>query len=196
MRRLPALAVALLIVCGAVATGCSDASEPAAPQSATSARSATAPAPATTAAPPARAATITASGVGGVRLGMTYRTLRAAGLLGRVRPGCELAGPDTRSASLRAPLRGSVELTLRSPRKVATILVTAGATARDVGIGARMAAITAAFPRAKADHSTDDVFEITVVSVPAAGGGRLEFAVSTTTRRVTLIAIPAIAFCE
>ena len=32
--------------------------------------------------------------------------------------------------------------------------------------------------------------------VPKSGGGALEFALDTRTRRVTLIGVPAIAFCE
>jgi hypothetical protein len=82
------------------------------------------------------AARITSTGVGGVRLGRTYTSLRRVGLLSKLVPGCELGGPQTRSATLAAPLWGSVDLTLRSPRRVAAILVRGGAAARGVGIGA------------------------------------------------------------
>ncbi|MDP2711481.1 MAG: hypothetical protein Q8O56_09705 [Solirubrobacteraceae bacterium] len=138
----------------------------------------------------------TPSGVGAVKLGKTYTALRAGGHLGKLRPGCELAGPGTRSASLRAPLRGSVDLTRRAPRKVATIVIRGGAAARGVRIGSTSAAIRRAFPAARFDHSTDATFAITLVRVPRQGGGRIEFAVDTTTKRVTLIGIPRIPFCE
>jgi hypothetical protein len=144
----------------------------------------------------AAAATITPAGVGAVRLGRTYASLRRAGLLGKVAPGCELGGPRTRSASLRAPLRGSVDLTFGSPRRVASISVRGGATARGVGIGASSAKIRAAFPKAIFDHSGEGVFGVTFVRVPRSGGGRLEFAVDTTTKKVTIIGIPRIALCE
>jgi len=139
---------------------------------------------------------ITASGVGKVKLGKTYRSLRQQGLIAKVRPGCELGGPRTRSAALRAPLKGSVDLTLTSPRKVRTITVTSGAAARGVGIGGTTADITAAFPKARVDHSTDDTFGLTLVKIPSTGGGRLVFGVETTMNKVSIIGIPAIAFCE
>ena len=141
-------------------------------------------------------ARVTPSGVGAVKLGRTYQALRGAGVLGKVRPGCELAGPRTRSASLRAPLRGSVDLTLGAPRKVARIVVNRGAAARGVGIGATPAAIKAAFPTVVFDTSTEETFQITLARVPKRGGGPLEFAVSTHTRKVMLIGVPSIGFCE
>jgi hypothetical protein len=139
---------------------------------------------------------ITAAGVGPVKLGMTYAQLRAHGLVGTIGPGCELAGPQARAARLRAPLRGSVDFTQTAPRKVATIGITGGARARGVGIGATAAKIRRAYPKVVADHSTDATFAITLYKVPKSGGGRLQFGVDTTTKKVTIIAVPAIAFCE
>jgi hypothetical protein len=141
-------------------------------------------------------ARITPAGVDGVKLGRTYTSLRRSGFLSKLVPGCELGGPQTRAATLRAPLQGSVELTLRSPSRVSTILVRGGATARGVGIGATSAAIREAFPRAKFDHRGDAVFGLTFVRVPKSGGGRLEFGVDTKTKKVTLIGIPRIPVCD
>jgi hypothetical protein len=141
-------------------------------------------------------AKITPKGVGGVKLGKTYKALHDAGVIGKIHAGCELGGPNTRSANLKAPLKGSVNFTLHAPRKVTDITVRGGATARGVGIGAKIATIKAAFPKAKVDHSTDDTFELTLVRVPKSGGGRLMFAVSTRTHKTTLIGIPTIGFCE
>jgi hypothetical protein len=150
-------------------------------------------APAETGAPPKK---ITPSGVDGVKLGKTHASLRQQGLVGKIRRGCELGGPNTRSARLLAPLKGSVDYTSKSPRKVRSITVRGGATARGVGIGAKIPKIKAAFPKAKVDHSTDATFRLTLVKIPKNGGGRLQFGVSTTTKRTTLIGIPFIAFCE
>ena len=144
---------------------------------------------------PAPAQKITPLRVGGVHIGDRHRTLRARGLVGPIGPGCGLA-PDTRSARLKAPLKGLVNYTQSRPRLVTNILVTGGAKARDVGIGARPRAIRKAFPKARFDHTTESVFGITRVKVPRNGGGRLQFAVSTDTHRVTLIGVPFIAFCE
>ena len=139
---------------------------------------------------------ITASGVGKVPLGRTFRSLRASGLLGRMRPGCPLGGTDTRSARLRAPLKGSVDLTRSRPRKVRAVTVTGGASARGVGIGDRLADIRAAFPKARVDRDTEETFGITLVRVPKNGGGPIQFAIDVDSRKITRIAVPAIQFCE
>jgi hypothetical protein len=139
---------------------------------------------------------ITSQRVGGVHLGDRYGSLRSRGLVRKIGPGCELGGPNTRSAALKSPLKGSVNFTLSNPRRVTDVTVTGGATARGVGIGARPRAIRRAFPRATFDHSTDGVFALTFVNVPKRGGGRIQFAVSTKTHRVTLIGVPFIAVCE
>jgi hypothetical protein len=140
---------------------------------------------------------ITAAGVGKVKVGKTFTSLRAAGLVGRMRPGCELGGPDTRSARLKAPLKGFVDLTTRQrPRKVRSISITGGATARGVGIGGTIAQIKAAYPKAKVDRGTEDVFGITLVKIPRNGGGRISFAVDVDSKKVTRIGVPFIPFCE
>jgi hypothetical protein len=144
----------------------------------------------------AAAAKITPAGVDGVKLGETYAQLRAGHLVGRIGKGCELAGPNARSASLRAPLKGSVDFTMTTPRKVVDISIRGGATARGVGIGATIPQIKAAYPKAKVDHSTDHTFAVTLVRIPKNGGGRLQFAVDTMTHRVVIIGVPAIPFCE
>lgn len=143
----------------------------------------------------AAAKKITSAGVGQVKLGKTYHQLRDQGLIGKIHKGCELA-PNTRSAKLLAPLKGSVNFTLTAPRKVTDIAVRGGAKARGVGIGDSIADIKAAYPKAKVDHGTDKVFQITLVKIPKAGGGKLQFAVDTSTHKITLIGVPFIAFCE
>jgi hypothetical protein len=144
----------------------------------------------------AAAAKITPAGVGGVKLGETYAQLRARHLVGRIGKGCELAGPNARSASLSQPLKGGVDFTMTTPRKVVDITIRGGAAARGVGIGATIPQIKAAYPKAKVDHSTEHTFAITLVRIPKNGGGRLQFAVDTMTHRVVIIGVPAIPFCE
>jgi hypothetical protein len=142
-------------------------------------------------------AKISPTRVDGVHLGDTHADLRARGKVGPIRPGCELGGPNTRSARLRAPLRGSVNYTLSSPRRVDSITVRGGARARGIGIGAKIPAILARFPNATVDHSTDEVFQLTLVQTPRRpSGGQITFGVSTQTDRTTVIGVPFIAFCE
>lgn len=106
------------------------------------------------------AASITPQGVGPVKLGARYSDLQSKGLVEPMGPGCEVAGPNTRSARLRPPLKGSVDLTLSEPRRVSTITIYRGATARGVGVGATSQAVKAAFPAAKIDRSGEETFGV------------------------------------
>jgi hypothetical protein len=139
---------------------------------------------------------ITASGVGKVKLGDTYQELRAKGAVEKIGPGCELGGPNTRSARLKKPLLGSVNFTLKAPRKVTDISINGGAKARGVGVDATIKQIKAKFPKAKADHSTDHTYALTIVRIPKNGGGKIEFGVSTETHRTVVIGVPRIAVCD
>jgi hypothetical protein len=139
---------------------------------------------------------ITAAGVGQVKLGKTFTQLHGAGLVGRLRPGCELSGPNVRFAKLKAPLSGTVDFTRTSPRRAKRVTVRGGAAARGVGIGATISDIKTAFPKATVDHTTEQLFGITLVKVPKDGGGRIQFAVDVDTDKTTLIAVPRLAFCE
>jgi hypothetical protein len=155
---------------------------------------------AVSASPPAggsAAAVITPVRVDGVHLGDTHADLRARGKVGPIRPGCELA-ENTRTAKLKAPLKGSVNYTQHTPRKVTDITITGGARARGAGIGSTIAQIKAKFPHAKVDHSTEQVFQLTLVKTPKrpVSGGRIMFGVSTQTHKTTIIGVPIIAFCE
>ena len=52
-------------------------------------------------------------------------------------------------------------------------------------------------PEREVDHSTDQVFQLTLVDhARRANGGRIMFGVSTQTHRTTIIGVPGIAFCE
>jgi hypothetical protein len=141
-------------------------------------------------------AEISGKGAGKVKVGASYSRLRAKGLVGAIRPGCELGGPNTRSARLKAPLKGSVDFTQTSPRKVTNIQVNGGATVRGVGVGSTLEEIQEAFPKAKIDRSTEEVFQITLVKVPRSEGGKFEFGVDTTTGEASVIGVPYIAYCE
>src|SRR3954451_13206690 len=115
---------------------------------------------------------ITPVGVGKVKLGDGYKSLRARGLVEKITPGCELGGPNTRSARLKKPLLGAVNFTLKAPRKVTDVQIEGGAKARGVGVGATIKQIKAKFPKAKVDHSHDHDLGLTFVVIPKSGGGK------------------------
>ncbi len=138
---------------------------------------------------------VTAAGVGGVNLGASYRKLRQKHLVGPIRKGCPLAS-NTRSARLLAPMKGIVDFTRKTPRRVVDIFVEGGAAARGVGIGATIQDIQAAYPSAIVNHGTEPTFRITLVEIPRNDGGRIQFGVDVDTKQVSSIGIPFIAFCE
>lgn len=139
---------------------------------------------------------VTAGGVGQVKLGMTFKEARERGLIGRLRPGCEFGGPETRSASLRSPLSGFVDFTLTTPRRISNIYVRDGARARGVKVGDRIRDIKDAYPGAKVNRDTEDVFGVWLVRVPKSAGGRITFSVPVATKRIDAIGVPFIPFCE
>jgi hypothetical protein len=138
---------------------------------------------------------ITKSGVGQVKLGMTFQELRDKGLVGKLLPGCELA-PDTRSARLLSPLRGVVDFTQTSPRKVTNVTIFRGARARGVKVGDRIREIKDAYPKAKVNRETEDVYGVWLVRVPRNGGGRITFSIPVDTKRINRIGVPFIPLCE
>jgi hypothetical protein len=138
------------------------------------------------------AAKISGAGVDGVKVGASYTSLRLAHKIAKATRGCELAGPQARSAELLAPLKGSVDLTITRPRKVDTITVTGGAKAKGVGVGSTRAAVKHAFPKAKFRRTLG----ITIAKVPKSEGGVFEFSLGPGGKKVDAIGIPHLAFCE
>ena len=145
---------------------------------------------------PLPAEKVTKDGVGKVKRNMTHKELREQGLVGRLKPGCELGGGATRSARLLAPLRGQVNYTLTNPRLAKIIIVRRGATAKGVGRGDTIPQIKAKFPHARVNKQTEEVFGLWLVTVPKRDGGKFQFAVDADTERITLIGVPIITFCE
>jgi hypothetical protein len=140
---------------------------------------------------------ITSKGVGQVKLGKTFAEMRQKHLVGKLRDGCELSGPNTKFSKLRSPLRGTVDWSKTSTRRVRRVTITGGsAAARGVRIGDRLAAIKAAYPKAKVDHAAEPIFQITLVKIPKNGGGSIWFGIPTDTKKITMIGVPNLSFCD
>lgn len=151
------------------------------------------PAAATAAAPQK----ITSKGVGQVKLGKTFTQMRAQHLVGKLRNGCELSGPNTKFSKLRSPLRGTVDWSKTATRKVRRVTINGGsAAARGVRIGDKLADIKAAFPKAKVDHAAEPIFGITLAKIPKNGGGSIWFGIPTDTKKISLIGVPNLSFCD
>ena len=151
------------------------------------------PAAATAAAPQK----ITGKGVGQVKLGKTFQQMRDKHLVGKLRDGCELSGPNTKFSKLRSPLRGTVDWSKTATRKVRRVTITGGsAAARGVRIGDKLADIKAAFPKAKVDHAAEPIFGITLAKIPKSGGGSIWFGIPTDTKKISLIGVPNLSFCD
>lgn len=140
---------------------------------------------------------ITKRGIGPVKLGKRHSKLRKQGLVGKKVPGCELGGPGLKSARLKAPLTGGVDYRRTKPSRVKNVVITDGpAEARGVGIGDRKRDIKAAYGKVKVERGTEEVFGITLVSIPKKRGGKIAFAVDVDSKRISAIGVPGLAFCE
>lgn len=140
--------------------------------------------------------TISSSGVGDVALGKSFDSLHHAGLVGALREGCSLA-PNSRAAKLKRPLRGAVNFSTEGTPKAENIQVTGGGTTEEgIEVGSSRSEVKSAYPSAKFDHSTESVFGITLVKVPKRAGGKFQLALSVDSKKVTVIGVPTLAFCE
>ena len=89
-----------------------------------------------------------------------------------------------------------MDLTTTTPRTIRNILITRGARARGVKVGDRIKDIKDAYPGAKVNKDTEDIFGIWLVRVPKSAGGLIRFSVPVSTKRIDAIGIPAIPFCD
>ena len=137
-------------------------------------------------------------GVGKVKVGAPYKKLHRAGLVGRIRPGCELE-TNSRVARLKAPLVGTVNLRRGKRHRVRSIQITGGsANYQGAGIGATQAEIQEAWQEVIVRHDTDETFGYTRVIVPLdeAGTPAVTYAVDVDTKQTIQIGLPRIEACE
>jgi hypothetical protein len=140
--------------------------------------------------------TATPAGVGPLRLGMTATALRRQGLIGPLRPGCEL-DPGQRAADLSPPLSGLA--VFQDPNtRLAAIDATAGVvTASGIKVGSSAAAMLAAYPNAEYQRPEPDA-PLPSGSLTITRGGEvlMTISVDSTTNLVSGINVPWPAVCE
>ncbi len=132
-----------------------------------------------------------------MKLGKKHSKLKEKGLVGKLKPGCELA-PGSRAAKLKGPLEGLVNFTIEDPPRAESIVINGGDAETEAGVhvDSRRRKVKNAYPNAKFDHDTDEVFLFTLVKIPKQDGGKFQFAIDVATKRVILIGVPFIAVCE
>jgi hypothetical protein len=139
--------------------------------------------------------TITPQGVGGLRLGASVSALRERGLIGPMRPGCELVSGQ-RVAELSPPLHG-LAIFYDPNTKLSSVHLQRGVeTARGIGIGALDKKVLSAYP--EADYRPPDPqapIPIGLITVDDQEG-ELTFEIDALTYRVSQIDAPGPSFCE
>jgi hypothetical protein len=139
---------------------------------------------------------ITPKGVGPIKIGATAASLQAKGLITKLTKGCELAGPNTRSAGIKT-FNGTVGFTRSTPRRVNVISVNGeGPQARGVGLGDRLADIRKAYKVVKVDKRQRGTFGGDFVTIPKKAGGKIMFFIDKGTHTITQIGVPIIPVCE
>ncbi len=139
---------------------------------------------------------ITAKRVGAIKLGATAASLRHRGLITKLQPGCELGGPNTRSAGIKT-FNGTVGFTLRNPRRVNVISVNgSGPAARGVQVGDTLADIRRAYKVVRVNRKLEDTFAGDFVTIPKRAGGKITFFIDNGTDTITQIGVPVIPLCE
>jgi hypothetical protein len=128
---------------------------------------------------------------------MRIAALHRRGLIGHLRPGCEL-DPGARIAPLRGGLKGFVNFGYPDLNKATSIIVTGGAhDAKGIGVGSSAAAARDAYPGAR--YNAPGTYKPFAEGFLWVGGyphSRLAFTINPLTRRVSSIDIPFPAFCE
>ncbi|HEX2393065.1 MAG TPA: hypothetical protein VHI77_09120 [Solirubrobacterales bacterium] len=147
---------------------------------------------------------VSSRGAGAVRLGMTAEDLQRRGLIGQLRPGCELY-PRGRFAALRPPLSGFATFANGKAQgekaRLTSLDITGGAeTARNIGIGSSPQEALRAYPRSRFESGTNPETETVLntgrIRVPDASKPRFTFLLRSAGAGVVDIAVPAPLPCE
>jgi hypothetical protein len=138
--------------------------------------------------------TVTAQGVGTIKLGASLKSLHRRHLVGQLRPGCEL-DPGQRVARLRPPLVG---FAIFHRKRLSSLGIRSGAeTALDIGIGSKPFEAKQAYPGAEyfapgqADPFEEGFFWVNNTAHP-----KFTFTVDAQSHLITEISVPSPAFCE
>jgi len=140
--------------------------------------------------------TITAHGVGRLKLGRKAGALRRRHLVGNLRKGCEIDFGQ-RVAPLRAPLRGWA-IFADGGNRLTSLSIEGGAeTAGGIGVGSTAAEARAAYPAAEWDSPREMYpLPVGVLWVNDIEHPKFSVLVDPETHRVESISIPNPNFCE
>jgi len=142
---------------------------------------------------------LTERGVRGLTLGRTLAAVRGDGLVGRLRPGCELASPRQWFGPLRPPLTGFATFSGRAAAsRLQALDIRAGAvTACGIGIGSTARQVLRAHPAARERNSRPgDPLQFTAIVIARGGKDRMWFDLTRRGGTVRTISVPGPQFCE
>lgn len=140
--------------------------------------------------------TITAQGVGAVKIGSTLQELQAKKLVGGARKGCELS-PGERVAPLRRGLEGFAVFYPKD--RVIAVSVSGGAarTAAHIGVGSSVGEARAAYPQAPYDPPPPRApIQAGFVWVGGRAHPKITLVIDPDTHRVSEISVPFPNICE
>jgi hypothetical protein len=138
---------------------------------------------------------VTGKGVAGMHLGTSAKSLREAGKIGPLGPGCEL-DPGQKVAQLQPPLHGTA--VFRANRRLSGLDFSGGVkTARGIRVGSTAGKARTAYPNSfyqppgSADPFAEGFLWVNSIEHP-----KLTFTIDPSSRRVETISVHAPNFCE
>lgn len=125
--------------------------------------------------------------------------MRAEGLIGTVRKGCDIMSPPNYWARLRPPVRGTATFRGNTPRSPLRSLWLEGGvvTDRGVKVGSPAAAVRRVYPRAQVVNTRPgDPLQFSAITIVRKGKWRMWFLLDQPGGRVEAISVPGPEFCE
>lgn len=139
---------------------------------------------------------VKAGQVGDIQIGDTVRSLHDRKLIRGLKPGCEL-DPGQRVAALRPPLEGFA-IFFGGGNRLSSIAIEGGAeTASRIRVGSTVREAREAHPKAEYDPpGSMEPFAEGFLWVNRASNPRMTFLIDPNSKRVSLIGVPSVNFCE
>jgi hypothetical protein len=141
-------------------------------------------------------AVMTAAGIGPIKIGATAASLQQAGLIGKLKPGCELNVPRGSFANVRGPFTGSVGFD--SKKRVTSVNAWKGAVDRfGLTVGSTDRQVLAKYPHAHyLKAKLTDPIPVSLIAIGNVNHPRYSFSVDPKTRKVIELDNPYAQVCE